>query len=44
MSRLSWLVVVRHSQHLQRKHGTQRAAQYLAVNGVAVQVAVMILA
>lgn len=44
MSRLSWLVIVRHSQHLQYKYGTKRAAEYLQRNGVAVQVAVMILA
>lgn len=44
MSSLHWLVVVKHSQSLQRKYGTQRAAQYLERNGVVVQVAVMILA
>ena len=43
MSRLNWLVVVGQSKKLQGKYGTLRAAQYLHRNGVAVQVAVMIL-
>jgi hypothetical protein len=44
MSSLHWLVVVRHAEKLQAKYGTMRAAKYLAANGVAVQVAIMLLA
>lgn len=43
MNRSHWLVVVKHSEKLKRKYGTLRAAQYLHRNGVAVQVAIMIL-
>lgn len=42
-TKVEWLVVTSHAKHLARKYDRQRAAKYLARNGVAVQVAVMIL-
>lgn len=44
MCSFNWMIVTSHARHLQSKYGTIRAAEYLRRNGVAVQVAVMILA